>query len=105
MAKVDPNFRHEIYRFIHKPLRDADQKQGRQFLERYIFAFQRQMETAFEKISKLTELYDPAKTPQPRYLKDIVGFTAELDAITNDITDEDLRKLISLAVALWKEGS
>lgn len=103
MAKVQENFPHEIYRFIHRPIRQEDQLRGRQFLERYIFGFQRQFEEAFRKIDLLTELYDPAKTPQPRFLKDIVGFTKELDKITNDISDDDLRKLIGLAVPLWKE--
>lgn len=103
MAKVNQNFPHEIYRFIHKPIRVEDQLKGRQFLERYIFAFQRQFEQTIERINQLPQLYDPALTPQPRLLKDIVGFTSELDKITNDISDQDLRKLISLAVALWKE--
>lgn len=103
MAKVNQEFPHEIYKFIHRPLRTEDQLSGRQFLERYIFAFQRQFEQVIDKINKLPQLYDPALTPQPRLLKDIVGFTSELDKITNDISDADLRKLISLAVALWKE--
>jgi len=103
VAKVNQDFRYEIYRFIHKPIRTEDQLHGKQFLERFTFGFQRHMEIAFEKINKLVELYDPAKTTQPRYLKDIVGFTKELDKITNDISDDDLRKLISLAVPLWKE--
>lgn len=103
MAKVDPKFPHDIYKFIHKPIRVEDQLNGKQFLERYIYGFQRQLEITFENISRLPQLYDPALTPQPRFLKDIVGFTSELDKITNDISDKDLRKLISLAVALWKE--
>lgn len=103
MAKIDPNFPHEIYKFIHRPIRTEDQIKGRQFLERYILAFQRQFESVIDRINKLPQLYDPALTPQPRLLKDIVGFTSELDKITNDISDQDLRKLISLAVALWKE--
>lgn len=103
MSKVDQNFPHEIYKFIHKPIRVEDQLAGRQFLERYIFAFQRQFEQLIDNINRLPQLYDPALTPQPRLLKDIVGFTSELDKITNDISDADLRKLISLAVALWKE--
>ena len=103
MAKVNPNFPYEIYRFVHKPIRVQDQLAGKQFVERYTFTFQRQFESATDKINKLVELYDPARTPQPRFLKDIVGFTSELDAITNDISDDDLRKLITLAVALWKQ--
>lgn len=103
MAKVNPSFDYDLYKFIHKPLRTADQQAGGKFLERYMLAFQRQIEDIFAKIDKLPQLYDPALTPYPEYLKDIVGLTSELDAITNGITEQDLRKLISLAVALWKE--
>lgn len=103
MSKVNQNFPYEIYKFIHKPIRVEDQLVGRQFVERYVLGMQRQFEEAMAKIDKLTQLYDPAKTPQPRLLKDIVGFTKELDQITNDISDADLRKLITLAVALWKQ--
>lgn len=101
--KVNPEFRHSLYRFIHKPIRTADQKVGRQFLERYTLAYQRQFERAFEVMDKLIDLWDPAKTPQPQLLKDIVGFTTELSSITNGISDADLRKLIQLAVPLWKQ--
>lgn len=103
MAKVNQNFPYELYRFIHKPIRAQDKIEGKLFLERFTFGFQRQMEEAFGKLDKLVDLYNPALTPQPRFLKDIVGFTSELDKITNDISDADLRKLIQLAVALWKE--
>lgn len=103
MPKINPTFPHDIYRFIHKPIRDADRSDGGRFLERYSMAFQRQFEAAYAKMSGLLDLYDPAKTPQPRLLKNIVGFTRELDSITNDLTDADLRKLISLAVPLWKK--
>lgn len=103
MAKVNAAFKHDIYRFIHKPIRESDKKFARLFLERFVFGMQRQFENAHAKIDLLPELWDPAKTPQPRYLKDIVGFTAELDNITNDISDADLRRLIRLAVPLWKE--
>lgn len=101
--KVNQNFPHEMYRFLHKPLRVEDKINGKLFLERYVFAFQRQFESVIDRIDKLPQLYDPALTPQPRFLKDIVGLTSELDKITNDISEQDLRKLISLAVALWKE--
>lgn len=102
MAKINPNFAHDLFKFFAKPIRDADKKTGG-FLERWLGGAQKQFEEAFDKVLKLTELYDPAKTPQPRYLKDIVGLTSELDHITADITDKDLRKLIALAVSLWKQ--
>ena len=36
-------------------------------------------------------------------MKDHVGFTKELDNIISGVSDDDLRKIISLAVALWKK--
>lgn len=102
MAKISQDFEHDIFRMLHKPIRDAD-RNNFQFLERLLLGPQAVWEEKLRpKIFKLIELLDPEKTPQPRLLKDHVGFTKELDNITKDISDEDLRKIISLAVALWK---
>lgn len=103
MAKIDPTFSHDMFKFIHKPIREADKKQGRNFVERLLIGPQTIFEDTQAKIQTLGTLLDPELTPQPRLLKDQVGFTRELNNITNDITDNDLRKLISLAVALWKQ--
>lgn len=102
MAKVDPSFQYDMFRFIHKPIREADKKVNR-FLERFVGGAQIQFEDIYAKIQKLTELYVPAKTPQPGYLKDIVGLTSELDNIIRGVSESDLRKLIQLAVPLWKQ--
>ena len=103
MAKIDPNFPHDIFQFIHKPIRDADLKDGNSFLERFLIGAQSIFEDTQAKIETVKELLDPELTPQPKLLKDHVGFTKELNNITNDLTDNDLRKLISLAVALFKQ--
>ena len=103
MAKIDQDFPHDIFKFIHKPIREADRKDGRNFVERFLIGKQSIFEDTQKKIQTLGTLLDPELTPQPRLLKDHVGFTRELNNITNDITDNDLRKLISLAVALWKQ--
>ncbi len=66
-------------------------------------------QTIFEdtqsKIVKVVELIDPAKTPDDtvKFLKDHVGFTKELDSITQGLTTDELRKLIVLAVPLWRQ--
>ena len=103
MAKIDQSFQHDMFKFIHKPIRDADIKEGRNFVERFLIGSQTIFEDTQAKIQTLGTLLDPETTPQPRLLKDHVGFTRELNNITNDISDNDLRKLISLAVALWKQ--
>lgn len=103
MAKVDPNFKHDAFKFIHRPIREADRKLARQFLERFVHGFQRQFEKGFETVDALKNLHDPALTEHPRVLKDIVGLDAALDNITDDISDADLRRLIRLAVPLWKQ--
>jgi len=105
MARQDPNFPHDIFRFLHRPLRLLDAEQGDNFLERYLTGPQIIFEGSFERIEKLKEIIDPAKTRNDllQHLKDHVGFTKELNNITQDLTESDLRKLISLAVALWKQ--
>lgn len=105
MAKIDPNFPHDIFKFLHKPLRDLDKKEGDEFLERLLIGAQDEFEKMQERIGGLSTLNDPAtiRADLLQYLKDQVGFTSELNNITNDLSENDLRKLISLAVALWKQ--
>lgn len=103
MAKIDPNFQHDIFRMIHRPIRVLDEIEGRNFLERFLIGAQIIFEDTQDKIKTIPELFDPAKTPRPDFLKDHVGFTKELNNITNDLSENDLRKLISLAVALFKQ--
>ena len=105
MAKINPNFQHDIYKFLHKPLRDIDKKEGNQFLERFLIGKQNDFEAMQARIKTLSTLNDPAtiRADLLVYLKDIVGFTSELNNITQDLSENDLRKLISLAVALWKQ--
>jgi len=105
MAKIDSNFPHDIFKFLHRPLREIDKAQGKEFLERLLLGPQSIFENAQAKIDTLIELIDPAKTRADllQFLKDHVGFTVELNNITNGLATNDLRKLISLAVALWNQ--
>lgn len=105
MAKIDPNFAHDMFLFLHKPIRDLDAKEGGNFVERFLTGPQFVFEETEGKIEEINTILDPARTRADllQYLKDHVGFTKELNNITNDLGENDLRKLISLAVALWKQ--
>lgn len=105
MAKIDPLFQHDAYKFIHLPIRVADKIDGNLFLERFLTGVQANFERTQLQINTVPEILNPAKTRADllQYLKDHVGFTKELNNITNGLSESDLRKLISLAVALWKQ--
>lgn len=103
--KIDPNFQYDVYSFLHRPIRELDKKVGRNFLERFLMGVQFEFESQQARVNKLSTLYDPAtiRADLLQYLKDQVGFTRDLNNITNGLSENDLRKLISLAVALWKQ--
>jgi len=105
MSKIDPNFNYDIYSFLHRPLRELDRKEGNLFVERFLQGPQYIFEETQSKIDTIKTLKDPSsiRADLLQYLKDHVGFTKELNNITNDLSDNDLRKLITLAVALWKQ--
>ena len=94
-----------MFRFVSKPLRDLDKSAGNDFLQRFLNGPQIVFEGTQEKINELKTLNNPAKIRADllQYLKDHVGLTKELNSITNDLSENDLRKLIALAVPLWKQ--
>ena len=74
MAKISESFPHDLFRFLHKPLRDGD-RETFNFLERYLTGPQTVWEQEIHaKIFKLNELIDPALTnttssiERPRWL-------------------------------------
>lgn len=105
MAKIDPNFQHDIFTFLHRPLRLLDVEQGDNFLERFLIGPQAIFEQISAKREELKNIKNPAKTRADLlvYLKDHVGFTKELNNITQDLTEADLRKLISVGIPIWNE--
>jgi len=105
LAKIDPTFPHDMFQFIHRPIRIIDRTQGKNFVERFLTGPQTIWEQTQTKIGELSAINDPATTRVDllQFLKDHVGFTQELNNITQDLGENDLRKLIALAVALWKQ--
>ena len=102
MAKIDDNFRWDAYTFIIKPWRDSD-AQG--MLERFCGAIQEAWETTQGHIDGLGALSDVDNIPDEflTYLKWHLGWTAELDYITKDLTADELRKLIRVSASIWKQ--
>lgn len=105
MSKINPQFQHDVFQFLHKPLRELDRKEGADFLDRFLVGPQTIFEDTQAKIQLIKTLNNPAKIRADllQYLKDHVGLTKDLANIVNDLTENDLRKLISLAVPLWKQ--
>lgn len=102
--KIDPNFPYDMFKFLHKPIRDAD-KEVDNFTERYMKGMQTVWELLDSKIHSIQNMNNPAKIRADLlwYMKDIVGLTRDLRNITDGLSENDLRKIIILAVPLWKK--
>ena len=73
-------------------------------LRRYLIGPQYHYDQTLARIDDLYTMVDPTTIDNDllKYLKDIVGFTSELNFVTKNLTEAQLRRLISGAVALWK---
>lgn len=93
-----------IYRFVLQSIRDEDQKVGQQFLERFVEGSQIDWARTDSRIKALPSLSSVTDIEDQflKFLKDIVGWTAELDNITDELDDETLRRLIAASVQFWK---
>lgn len=107
---VDPPAAAEVlnlrmYDFLIKPIREADLREGKLFVERYLQGPQEVWETIQTDIFRLIDLWDVVRIPDEflKFLKNIVGWTPDLERpITDRLDDTTLRRLISVSVALWK---
>lgn len=92
----------QLYKAIIKPLRDSD---ATELLKRFLVGPQVVFERTELAIQSLYDQVKPDKVDSEllQYLKDIVGFTNELRAITDRLDESQLRRLIQLAVPLWKQ--
>lgn len=101
---TDEAFPHDIYSFLIKSLRECDQDSGDELILRWLQQAQVEFEATYARIKSILDIYNPANAPSEalQYLKWIVGFTGRLDYITADLSDDDLRRLISVASRMWK---
>lgn len=99
--RVDPAFQHDMFRFLVKSLRDKD---AAGVLERYLLGPQGAWEDLTRKIGDLDTLHDVDAISDDLliYLKHHVGWTPENDAITENLSAANLRKLIGLSLSFWK---
>ncbi len=103
MGKIDDDFPMDLFRMLHRPIRleDADNDN---FIERFLTGQQKSWEDLSESILALRKIYQPEECREDllQYLKDIVGLTRDLRNITDALDTADLRKVILLAIPLWK---
>lgn len=94
----------DIFDAIIEPIRDADEREGRDFLYRYFRGPQSVWETTDQKIKDIPDLWSVTDCPDEylKYLKWIVGWTSALSNITDELSDDELRRLISISGRLWK---
>jgi len=94
----------QIYNFLIEEIRKLDQQEGYQFLERYLVGPQTIWEINSEILQSIPTIWSITECPDRilQYLKNIVGWTPELDYITNELDYDSLRRLISVSVNLWK---
>ena len=95
----------KMYNFLIEGLRNSDQNEGNQFLERFLAGPQAVWAATMQTIFDLPKLWDVSNIPDDllQYLKRIVGWTQDLDNITADLDAATLRRLIAASVRFWKE--
>ena len=94
----------DMYEFIIQEIRSRDAKEGFLFLKRFLAGPQTMWGQAQEKIFDLKNLWSVTDCPDELlgYLKQIVGWTPKLKAITDGLDAPALRRLIRASVPLWK---
>lgn len=93
-----------IYPFLIEVIREADQVEGNQFVERFLEGPQAVWDDIDAKIKALPDLWSVTAIEDRLliYLKWIVGWTSELDNITDDLDAATLRRLVASSVPFWK---
>jgi hypothetical protein len=93
-----------IYDFLIWPIRFEDEQHGALFVRRYLEGPQALWQQTQDKIFSVPKLWDVTKIADEHLhlLKRIVGWTQDLDNITNALDLATLRKLIAASVPLWK---
>lgn len=94
----------QIFDFFVEPIREADRRQGDDFLKRYLVGPQQIWEDYDAKAKSLGSLWSPADCPENavQFLAWIVGWTSQLSYVTRELTTDELRRLIQVSAKLWK---
>lgn len=94
----------KAYNFLIEPIRLADLNEGALFVKRFIDGYQQVWTEQQAAIFSIRDLWSITKVANGylQYLKWIVGWTKQLDHITNQLDAPTLRRLIANSVALWK---
>jgi len=95
-----------IYNFLLEPIRIEDAKaEGKFFVKRFLQGPQDQWAQTQQKIFSIKDLWNLDKVEDKflPFLKNIVGWTSELESITDLLDSPTLRKLIGASVPLWKK--
>lgn len=93
-----------IYLFLIEAIRIEDANNGQLFVKRYLEGPQAVWDQNQAKIFAIKDLWDITKIPDDflPFLKNIVGWTRDLEGITDQLDLDTLRRLIASSVALWK---
>jgi len=97
----------DIYNFLIKPIRDKDIQEGALFLRRFLQGPQAVWQTIQDKIDAIKDIWNLVDCPDAMlpYLKNILGWTKDLENITSELDSLTLRRLIGASVQLWKTRS
>lgn len=106
---------YSLYRGLILPLRQVDETAGGLLLQRFLDASVGQNaglvgpQQAFERTEQIIQVLLDQVVPSKvrsnllHHLLAIVGFTSELRGITDRLSEQQLRRLVKLAVPLWNQ--
>lgn len=96
-----------IFDLLIKPIREEDRLRGDDFVWRFLLGPQQVWEQTQANIEDLKSLLSVTDCPDEllQHLKWTLGWTSELDHITDGLDYDTLRRLIAASVPLWKNRS
>lgn len=96
----------DMYNFLIEGIRIEDAKpEGALFVKRFLEGPQAVWKQTQASLFSIKDLWDLTKIPDGflKYLKNILGWTGKLEAITDLLDAKTLRKLLGTSAALWKQ--
>jgi len=95
----------DMYRFILQSIRDEDQANGGQFIQRLFGGPQQMWEQTTQLALEIPNIWNLDAVPDQLlvYVKNIVGWTDRYNPITSKLDPDSLRRLISVSVTFWKQ--